>query len=240
MIKRWPPRFNTLIRPVLIDRVERDHRETDQAFRRRRVVVVIVLAVGATLLGVSLAVKPGHWAFYPLTVALAATWVAGSFISGRIHLGRIALQNQLKRPIVPPILIGVAVGAFFILGSLAVRQVPLIRQYTENVLAHARYGSLALVAIITVLNGIAEEIFFRGALFAAIGVKHPVAISTAVYGVATIATLNPMLVFSAVLLGLILGFQRRATGGVLAPILTHITWSMIMLFGLPPIFAAAG
>ena len=36
----------------------------------------------------------------------------------------------------------------------------------------------ALVAVITVMNGIAEEIFFRGALFAAIGVWHPVAIST--------------------------------------------------------------
>jgi uncharacterized protein len=42
-----------------------------------------------------------------------------------------------------------------------------------------------------------------------------------------------MLVFAALTLGLLLGLQRRATGGILAPILTHITWSTTMLFALP-------
>jgi membrane protease YdiL (CAAX protease family) len=45
-------------------------------------------------------------------------------------------------------------------------------------------------------------------------------------------------VFAAFVLGLVVGLQRRAGGGVLAPILTHISWSMTMLFALPPIFAA--
>ena len=89
------------------------------------------------------------------------------------------------------------------------------------------------------LNGIAEEVFFRGALFAAIGARHPVLISTAVYAVATVATGNPMLVFAAATLGLVLGLQRRASGGVLAPILTHITWSSSMVLILPPLFAVA-
>jgi membrane protease YdiL (CAAX protease family) len=48
-----------------------------------------------------------------------------------------------------------------------------------------------------------------------------------------------VLVFAAVVLGTVVGLQRRASGGVLAPILTHITWSLSMLFVLPPIFAAA-
>jgi membrane protease YdiL (CAAX protease family) len=42
-----------------------------------------------------------------------------------------------------------------------------------------------------------------------------------------------MLVFAAFLLGLVLGLQRRASGGILAPVLTHITWSTTMLFALP-------
>jgi uncharacterized protein len=45
-----------------------------------------------------------------------------------------------------------------------------------------------------------------------------------------------MLSFAAVLLGLIVGLQRRASGGILAPILTHCTWSLAMLFALPAIF----
>jgi uncharacterized protein len=46
-----------------------------------------------------------------------------------------------------------------------------------------------------------------------------------------------MLVFAAATLGLVLGLQRRASGGVLAPILTHITWSSSMVLILPPLFA---
>jgi len=42
-----------------------------------------------------------------------------------------------------------------------------------------------------------------------------------------------MLVFAALFLGLVLGLQRRTSGGILAPIITHVTWSMILLFALP-------
>ena len=52
------------------------------------------------------------------------------------------------------------------------------------------------------MNGIAEEIFFRGALFAAIGVRHPVLISTVDLHPDHVATGNLMLVFAAALLGL--------------------------------------
>lgn len=237
---RLPTRFTRSVRPLLIDRVERDHRQTDDAFRRRRIVVAITLVVGATLLGVSLAARPGDPVFYYLTFGLAATWVIGGFASGPLHLGRMSWRNALRRPIWAPILLGVTAAAVFIVGSLIVAQIPPLRAFTEDVLAHVRFGSLPLVALITALNGIAEEIFFRGALFAAIGVRNPVAISTGIYGLATVASGNPMLVFAAVVLGFVVGLQRRATGGILAPILTHVTWSSIMLFVLPPLFSAVG
>jgi membrane protease YdiL (CAAX protease family) len=65
-----------------------------------------------------------------------------------------------------------------------------------------------------------------------------VPISTAVYTLATVATGNVMLVFAAAVLGVLVGLQRRASGGVLAPILTHVTWSLGMLLVLPPIMGA--
>jgi uncharacterized protein len=89
--------------------------------------------------------------------------------------------------------------------------------------------------LITVVNGVAEELFFRGALYAAIP-RHPVVVSTLAYTVATLATGNVMLGLAAVLLGLVVGLERRASGGVLAPILTHVTWSTSMLLVLPLIF----
>jgi membrane protease YdiL (CAAX protease family) len=225
-MRTWPGRLGSALRPALVDKVDRDHRQSDAEFLRRRIVVGVTLVIGAILLGFSLNVSPGGTAFYMLTIALAATWAIGGLVSGPLHLGRINFRGELRRPIV--------------LGAVIIREIEPLRASTESVLAFARYGSLPLVTMVTLMNGIAEEVFFRGALFAAIGVWHPVAISTVIYTLTTVATGNVMLVFSAATLGLLLGLQRRASGGILGPILTHCTWSMAMLLLLPPVFAAAG
>ena len=238
--ERWLRYLVGAIRPILIDKVERDHRQTDAAFRRRRIVVAITIVVGATLLGLSFATEQGDPAFYPLTFGLAATWAIGSFASGPLHLGHIRFRGVLRRPIVTPILVGIMLAAVFAAGALVIRTIPPLASLTEDVIGYARANNLALVFVILIVNGIAEELFFRGALFAAIGARHPVLISTIVYALATIAGGNPMLVFAAAVLGAVVGLQRRAGGGILAPILTHITWSMSMLFLLPPIFAGVG
>jgi hypothetical protein len=66
--------------------------------------------------------------------------------------------------------------------------------------------------------------------------RHQVLWTTIAYTVATLATGNVMLGFAAVVLGFVVGLQRRASGGILAPILTHLTWSVAMLYALPAIF----
>ncbi len=222
---------------ALIDKVDRDHQEPDERFRRRRIVIAIVLVVGAVLLGFSLAAKPGDTIFYPLTFALAVTWAVGGFASGPLHLGYIPFRGAMRRPILTGVTVGLLAAAVFLAGAVVVRQIPPLHDYVDNVLAHARSGSMGLVALVTVLNGITEEIFFRGGLYAAIGRRYPVPISTGIYAAATLATGNPMLVFAAVTLGFVLALQRRASGGILGPVLTHVTWSMVMLFALPPLFA---
>jgi len=45
-----------------------------------------------------------------------------------------------------------------------------------------------------------------------------------------------MLAFAAVLLGALVGLERRATGGIQAPIITHVVWSVAMLYLLPALF----
>jgi membrane protease YdiL (CAAX protease family) len=226
-------RLRRALATSLLDPVERDHQQTDRQFRRRRIVAAVTLAAGAALLGLSLSVRPGDATFYLFTALVAAVWIAGALASGPLHLGWASSHGRLRRPVLVPVAIGLVVAAVFVAGALVVREIPALRDLVNSVLAHARYGNVVAITAVTVLNGIAEEIFFRGALFAAIGRRHPVVISTAVYAAATIATANPMLVFAAATLGLILGLQRRATGGILAPALTHITWSTTMLFALP-------
>jgi membrane protease YdiL (CAAX protease family) len=233
MTPAWLESARRAVGASLIDRVERDHLQTDRQFRRRRVVVAITLVAGAVLLGLSLSVRPGDDVFYPLTVLVALTWIGGALLSGPLHLGRIPFRDRLRRPILTPIVTGLVLGAVFVTGSLVVRELQPLRELVNSVLAHARYGAIVPIVAVTVLNGVAEEVFFRGALFAAIGRRHAVLISTVIYAAATVATGNPMLVFAAFLLGLVLGLQRRASGGILAPVLTHVTWSTTMVFALP-------
>ena len=228
-----------IVRPVLIDKVERDHWQSDAAFLRRRIVVATTLALGGTLLGLSFSLRQGDPAFYPLTFGLAATWTLGSLLSGPLHLGHILLAGRLRRPTITPIAVGLLLAALFVLGALIVRTIPSLVRLTEDVLGYARLGNLWIIVVITLANGVAEELFFRGALFAAIGVRHAVLISTVLYVVATVAGGNPVLVFAAAVLGTVVALERRASGGILAPILTHITWSLSMLFVLPLLFAAA-
>ena len=237
--KQMVRRAVDIVRPVLIDKVERDHWQSRAAFARRRIVVGITLAVGATLLGLSFSVRQGDPAFYPLTFGLAATWTLGSLISGPLHLGHILRGGTLRRPIITPIAAGLLLAALFVLGAFVIRTVPALAILTEDVLGYARLGNLWIIVVITLVNGVAEELFFRGALFAAIGVWHPVLVSTTLYALATVAGGNPVLVFAAVVVGTVVALERRASGGILAPMLTHITWSLSMLFVLPPIFAGA-
>jgi hypothetical protein len=56
-----------------------------------------------------------------------------------------------------------------------------------------------------------------------------VLVSTAVYTAATITTRNPALVLAAGVMGTLFGLQRRATGGLQAPLVTHLTWSTLMV-----------
>jgi uncharacterized protein YbjT (DUF2867 family)/membrane protease YdiL (CAAX protease family) len=225
------------IRTALIDRVPRDHHQPDSEFRRRRLVAGLFLAVGAVLLGLSLAVRPGDDAFYWLGLAVAATWATGGMLSGPLHLGYLPLRGSPRRPVLTGLAVGAAAGVVFLVGGLVVREIPPLHTYVTDVLAHAQQGSPWLIPLVTVVNGLTEEVFFRGALYAAIGRRYPVVLSTVVYAAATLATRNPMLVFAALTLGIVLGLQRRASGGILAPAITHVTWSLMMLYLLPPLFA---
>jgi len=131
--------------------------------------------------------------------------------------------------------LGLALAGVFVVGALVVRQIDFLDAYVRSVLAYADEGAVVLLVVVTVVNGIAEELFFRGAVYAAV-TRHPVAVTTLAYTVATLATGNLMLGFAAILLGAVVGLQRRASGGILAPILTHVTWSVSMLFALPLLF----
>lgn len=206
--------------------------------RRRRLVTLATLIVGAVLLAISLRREPGDPTFYALTLALAVVWLTGALLSGPLRLGRAWTRTGSRsRPVVQSIALGVLMVAIFCGGAILVAQIDLASDAVDAVLDYARAGWLPLVAVITLVNGIAEEVFFRGAVFASVP-RYRVLVSTVLYAAATAATGNVMLVFAAAVLGVVVGLQRRVTGGVLGPIITHLIWSLSMLFVLPPLLEA--
>jgi membrane protease YdiL (CAAX protease family) len=133
------------------------------------------------------------------------------------------------------VLIGLALAGLFVLGALVVRELPYLGERVSGVLDYADEGSLPLIVLVTAVNGVAEELFFRGAVYAAV-TRHPVLWTTAAYTIVTLATGNVMLAVAAVVLGAVVGLERRASGGILAPMLTHVSWSVGVLLALPPLF----
>ncbi|HEX5988052.1 MAG TPA: CPBP family intramembrane glutamic endopeptidase [Nocardioides sp.] len=196
--------------------------------------------VGAGLLGVGLSTKPGSREFYATTLGVAAVWTLGGVMSGPLHLGWIEGQDRrLRRPVVTPVATGVGAFGFFYACALVARRIPPLDRAISRVLVFAEEGDEPLVLLTTLANGLGEEVFFRGALYSALGDRHPVLGSTAVYALATTTTRNPALVLAAGVMGTLFGLQRRATQGLQAPALTHLTWSALMVRYLPPLFRRA-
>lgn len=206
--------------------------EPAHARRRRRLVVAATLAVGTATLGATLAAPPGSLALTLLGFLLAAIWVAGSVAAGPLHLDRPTDRIEGRRNVAAVVLGGLAFAAF--LGaSVVAPHVPGLDGAIDSVLATADAGPTTLVLAIAVVNAVAEERFFRGALPAALVGDHRAAVATAVYVLVTVATVNFALVVAAAAMGTVFTLERLATRGILAPTLTHVTWSTLMLLALP-------
>ena len=135
-----------------------------------------------------------------------------------------------------PVLTGAgAFGLFYGAARLA-RRMPPLNRAISSVLDYADDGSTALVLLTACANGVAEELFFRGALWSVVEGSHPLVNTTLAYAATTAATRNPALVLAGTATSVLFGLQRRTSGGILAPALTHLTWSLLMLRYLPPLF----
>jgi uncharacterized protein len=192
---------------------------------------------GAGLLGCSLSRQPGSRDFYALTMGVAGTWTAGAVLSGGSSpVWGHRQQRSQARPIATAALIGI--GAFAVFYPLArfARRTPILERAISRALVYEEQGSTPGVLLIAAVNATAEEMFFRGALWSALEDRDPILRTTLAYMAATAATRNLALVLAGGVTGLLFGCERRATGGILAPTVSHLTWSILMLHYLPPLF----
>ncbi len=172
------------VRRTLWEKVPRDHRESTRDLHRRQAVTFIFVVIGAVVLSFSLRIEPGNDWFYPATLGLAVVWTRR----------RLPLRPAPPRPDPagrgprrPPAVADAGRvrraprGRVFVVGALVVRQIPALDAQVRHVLDHANEGSVPLLVVITALNGVAEELFFRGALYAAT-TRYPVVVTTSPTG----------------------------------------------------------
>ncbi|MEZ0579060.1 lysostaphin resistance A-like protein [Nocardioides sp. MH1] len=199
----------------------------------RRGAAVASWCAGTGLLRSSLASPPGSRDFYAGTAGVAGIWVAGAGLTapGRREGG------GLRHPVGTPL--AIAGGSFvaFYAAALVARRIPPLESAIRRVLAHAVEGDTRLVLVTTLATGVGEELFFRGAWYDTLGGRHPVLSSTISHATSTAATGNPALTLASVAMGGLFGLERRASGGVVAPAITHATWSALMVRFVTPLFA---
>jgi membrane protease YdiL (CAAX protease family) len=205
------------------------------ACARRGPVLAATGTGAAALLGLSLSTRPGSPRFYILTTGLAATWAAGALRTGPLPLGRPGTRPG-ARSVITPVLTGAAAFGLFYGAARLARHIPPLSQAIGNVLGYADAGAKPLVLLTASANAVAEELFFRGALWTAAQQTHPITTTTLAYAATTTATRNPALVLAGTATSVLFGLQRHTTGGILAPALSHLTWSLLMLTYLPPLY----
>jgi CAAX protease family protein len=195
----------------------------------------------AALLRSSFAASEGSGRFYLLTVGLAGTWAGGALGAGPV---RWRGDRWRGRPgdaavalIAVPAVTGAATFAAFYGAARVARRHRGLRRAIAGVLRYADAGSTPLVVLIAAGSGVAEELYFRGALWSG---PRPLRATTLAYAASTAAAGNPALVLAGLVTSVIFGWQRSATGGVLAPAVAHVTWSVLMLRYLPPLFRDPG
>lgn len=203
-------------------------------------VVLGTLVVGSVSLAATLRMDQDARAFPAAALAVAAIWCLGSVWAAGgswppLVAGTTAPRSAaLRRAALQGLLTGAVLAIIFLVGALITQQIPPLADQGRAVLAFAGGGSaLGLITITTFLSGIAEEVFFRGALYEALPDHRQLLGSVVAYTAATLLSGNVLLAFAAAVLGVVTGLQRRATGGILAPAITHVTWSMVMLHALP-------
>lgn len=199
-----------------------------EATTRRRVWVVATLLLGAAALAFTLSRPTGDDLFLVTGYAMAFVWAGGALLSGPIPrsdagAGRAAI-------------IGAVIGALLLGACLVVAvviaEIPVLAEPADDLLHHAD-GALLPVVLMTAANGVGEEMFFRGALHDSLPRRWAWLVSTAVYTATTAGSGVLLLVVAAAMIGGVTAFLRERTGGLAAPVATHLVWSLGMLLLLP-------
>jgi membrane protease YdiL (CAAX protease family) len=190
-------------------------------------------------------------------LAVVAAWLAGGVLAGpagmwgglgvtAVLLGAVvvvrdpAVARGWLTPGVGPALLGVAAGvataaaAHFLYPIAAGTLAWIARDTAALYAAFAAVPAVAAApALLVIVLG--EELVWRGLVLDVLGQRlRPVGTvlaGAALYAVGLAPTGSPVLVTAAFCCGLCWCALRAVTGGLVAPVLAHLVWDAVVLFG---------
>lgn len=198
--------------------------------RRRRIVAAIAVVAGAALVGATLRLPRGGLGFYIAGYALAGVWVVAAIVLGDVH--RLSWARR-HFDLVLGVVAGVVSFGGFVVAAEIGRQISVLAGPIESLLSKADTGSVIAVLALALVNGVAEELFFRGVLVDAIGGRRAAVLSLVIYVAVTAVAGNTALTLAALVMGVVWTAERVYTGARTASITTHIVWSTLMILALP-------
>ena len=128
----------------------------------------------------------------------------------------------------PPLLAGLAMGGGALLASEALTRFTRIGEDLADVLGERLVGlGTADAILLAFASGIAEEMFFRGALQPAVGLV----LASLLFGACHFLPRRELMIWSAyaVLMGFAFGWLFEATGHLVAPIAAHVLVNAVNL-----------
>lgn len=195
--------------------------------QRNGLVLAATLVAAAYLTGRVYDEPPGSSRTSLLAYLLAMVLLLGAELSGGLPPPR---SKRGKRPIARPLLTALALFVAFLVANAVLGRIPVVDHAVDDLLARSDAGTFHFFVSV-VCAGVAEEAFYRGALFHR--VPAPVLTTTVAHVLCTIPAGNVAVTGAAAVLGLVCGTTRRVSGGWWEPAVTHAAWSLAILWLLP-------
>lgn len=203
--------------------------ETDRA-RWIRGVVAATLVLGALLLAATINVQRNSTLFVVAGIALALVWTVGFSLT---QDWRRHFQARPGADTAIGIVVGAGMFGAFVAAAWVARRSGILEGSIDEILHQADDQALAPLIAVTAINGVAEELFFRGALMNALSAPRALVVSTALYVAVTFAGGNIALALASAVMGTLFAAERRLTNALVMPIATHLVWSVLMITAFP-------
>lgn len=136
------------------------------------------------------------------------------------------------------IVVGFLLYALFYVGFFLTRSNPIIGPGVGQVYTLRSTTPILLIALLTIFPiAPSEEFYWRGLIqrrfVERLGPWPGFLIASAAYSLVHLPTLNPPLILTALIGGLVWGFLYKRTGSLLPGIVSHITFDLLIFVVLP-------